>query len=225
VAGEVRSPGRTLPLAMLGGTVVVSLLYALLCGAFVRVLGFDGLAAAGEAGSALAGAVLGPEAVAGVAGLVVLALLASVNGTILGGARVAQALAARGLLPAPLARVSPATGVPVTALWVQAAIACLLVLSGTFQAILALSGLAMMLVGSLSVVALYRLRRRQPERPRPYRATGYPLSPLLYLGASLGTLMVSAAGALEPGADRLPLVGIGVWLLLAGGHRLATHRR
>ncbi len=225
VAGEVRQPGRTLPLAMLGGTVLVSLLYALLCGAFVAVLGFDGLAAAGEAGSALAGAVLGPQAVTVVAGLVLLALLASVNGTILGGARVAQALAARGLLPAALARVGPRTGVPVTALWIQAAIACLLVLTGTFQTILALSSLAMMLVGSVTVLALYRLRRRQSERRRPYRATGYPLTPLLYLLASLGTLAVSAAGALAPDADRLPLVGVALLLLLAGGHRLVAKRR
>ncbi len=215
IAGEVRDPGRTLPLAMLGGTVVVTALYLLLCAAFVSVLGMGGLAQAGEAGSALARALLGPTGEALMAGLVLIALLASINGTILGGARVAVGMAERGLLPARLGRLWGSNGTPAAALLLQAALACAVLLSGRFSELLALSGLSMMGVGSFSVFALYRLRRSRPDLPRPYRASGYPSSPLLYLLASGLTIGLSLWGTVVGDEGLLPIFGVIIFVVLA----------
>lgn len=187
IAGEVRDPGRTLPLAVLGGTALVSLLYALLCAAFVAVLGMEGLAGAGEAGTTLATVLLGPRAGTLVAALVAAALLASVNGTVLGGARIAWAMARDLELPG-ISELGVRSDVPVVALWIQAVVAVVYVFTGTFASIMAWSSLAMLLTGSLTVLALFRLRRLRPEAPRPFRAWGYPWTALAYLASSATVL-------------------------------------
>jgi APA family basic amino acid/polyamine antiporter len=220
LAGEVRAPGRTLPIGMLGGATVVSALYGLLCAAFLSVLGVEGLAEAGEAGTALALALLGEPGAVLLAGLVLVALVASINGTILGGARVAQGMAERGALPRALAATDATSGAPVRALWLQAAVACVLALSGSFGAILSATGLAMMAVGGVTVAGLYRLRRSQPDLPRPYRATGYPLTPAVYLVVSGLTVGVGLWQAVTTGEALLPLAGLGLWAALVGGHAL-----
>lgn len=181
VAGEVRDPGRTLPVAVLGGTVLVAALYGLLCLAFVGVLGWAGLAEAGEAGTALATAVGGQPAAVGVAAGVGLALLASVNGTVLGGARVAWALAAalgvEGRFPLD------GRGTPRRLLWLQAALAVGFALSGTFEVLMAWTTAAMVGAGMLTVAAWARLRWAEPERARPFRAPW--VAALVYVGAGV----------------------------------------
>ena len=188
LAGQVQDPGRTLPRAMLGGTALVTGLYVLLNLAFVRVLGMGGVQQAYEAGSALVAAVVGPEAGWAMAAVVFLALLASVNATILGGAHVAVALARRGGLPARFG-VHDARDVPRAALLLQAGVAVVLVSSGTFDQIVEASVLAMLAIGSLTVLSLVALRRRRAEGEPAYRATAWPLSPALYLLVS-GTVLV-----------------------------------
>ncbi len=188
VAGEVRDPGRTLPVAVLGGTALVAVLYALLCAGFVAVLGFEGLAGAGEAGTAMARALLGEPAAVGVAGLVALALLASVNATVLGGARVAWAMArelgVRGLLG--LDR----HGTPTRTLWLQGAVAVGFALTGTFQALMAWTTVAMLAAGALTVLAHGWLRWAEPDMERPFRAWGHPVASLIYVGSCVGALLL-----------------------------------
>ena len=215
VAGEVRDPGRTLPVGMVGGTLGITALYLLLCAAMVHVLGFDGLGAAGEAGSALTGAVLGEGARPVMTALVALALLASVNGTVLGGARVAQGMAAQGALPAAFGRLSSRAGAPATALWAQCAVAVAFALTGTFETILVVTGMAMMVVGSVTVLALFALRRQQPAIDRPYRTTGYPVLPALYVVVSLGMVGLWTVTGLADGSIWLPLAGVALLPALA----------
>lgn len=218
VASEVRDPGRSLTVGMVGGTVVVTAAYLLLCGAFLRVLGADGLAGAGESGTALASALFGPGGAVVVAGAVAVALFASLNGTVLGGARVAAGVADQGGLPRCLAQ----DGVPVRALWVQAALSGALAASGSFSVILELTGVAMMVVGSATVVGLFVLRARRPELPRPVSALGYPLLPALYLVVSAATVGVQLQTALREGGWVLPVAGVGALGALVVGWRAAT---
>lgn len=218
VASEVRDPGRTLSVGMVGGTLLVTAAYLVLCAAFVRVLGADALATAGEAGTALASTLLGPWGAVGVAGTVAVALLASLNGTILGGARVAAGVADQGGLPKILAQ----EGVPVRALWVQAALSCALAATGSFSLILELTGVAMMVVGSATVAGLFVLRFRRPELARPVSALGYPLLPALYLLVSTVTVGVQLQTALQEGGWLLPVAGVLALGALVLGWRVAA---
>jgi APA family basic amino acid/polyamine antiporter len=225
VGGEVKEPGRNIPGALIGGTLAVTALYLIMCMGFLRVLGIDALASAGEAGSATAGVIGGDATRLALTVLIASALLASINGTILGGARVAFAMAGRGHMPAGLSDIARHGGAPRAALWTQAAIAMALIVSGGFEDLLQMTSLTMVLTGALTVSCVFVLRRKQPDRPRPYRATAYPWLPGLYV-ASCGLVigvMLSRAVSGEPGA-RYPLLGLAVFAAAFAAHRLLPFR-
>jgi len=225
VGGEVREPGRNIPGALIGGTLAVTALYLLLCFGFLRVLGMAGLPTAGEAGSATAGLLGGDLARTGMTVLIASALLASINGTILGGARVAYAMAGRGHMPRTLSGVAGAGAAPRAALWTQAGIAMALIVSGGFEDLLQMTSLTMVLTGALTVSCVFVLRRRQPDAPRPYRATAYPWLPGLYVAscALVIGVMLSRAAADEPGA-RYPLLGLAIFAAAFAVHRWRSRR-
>jgi len=220
VGGEVSAPQRNIPRALIAGTLAVTALYLLLCAGFLRVLGLSALAQAGEAGSATAALLGGERARQAVTLLIASALLASINATVLGGARVAYAMARRGALWSPLGRVDARHRVPQGALWLQALLACALILSGRFEDLYVMVSLAMVLTGTLTVSCLFVLRRTRPEAPRPYRATGYPPLPALYVVSSLLVIGVMLQRALSgtPGAW-YPLLGLGVFGVAFLAHR------
>lgn len=223
VAGEVKSPARNIPIGLIGGTVLIALLYLLLNGAFLEVLGMGGLATAFEAGTATAGALGGDLARLVVTSLIAIALLASLNGTILQGARVAFAMAHGAALPRFFGATNGA-GVPGRALWFQAAWACVLILSGTFEQLLSLVSIAMMLCGSLTVASLFVVRHQRAGQPRAYSALGYPVLPAFYLLSSLAVVVVTVIDAVS--SQKLegwfPLFGVGLMLAALIGHLVVT---
>ena len=221
VAGEVEQPRRGLPRAMLGGTLVVTCLYLLLCSGFVRTLGFAGLAGAGEAGSASAQVLAGDLGKLLITILISSALVASINGTIMAGPRVAYAMGKRGAAWRWLGVLHPRTRVPVRALWVQAVVSGVLIVSGKFEQLLAMVSLTMVVTGSITVAALYVLRRTAPDAPRPYKATGYPAFPLVYLVSSVIVIvdMARSAGS-GAWADVYPLIGLVGTAALFVAHRV-----
>ncbi|MCA9568696.1 MAG: amino acid permease, partial [Myxococcales bacterium] len=186
LAGEVRDPGRTLPLAVLGGTALIAAFYALLCAAFLAVLGFDGLAGAGEAGTALAAALLGPSGAVVMAFLVALAVLASINATLLGGARVLWAVA--GAVGIEVLQPLTARGTPARALALPAVLAASLCLLAGFEGLMSAATVAMLVAGSVTVSAQVVLRARQPDLPRPFRAPLHPLPAVVYVLSALGAV-------------------------------------
>ena len=104
---------------------------------------------------------------------------------------------------------------PATALWAQCAVAMAFALTGTFETILVVTGMAMMVVGSITVLALFALRRRQPATDRPYRATGYPVLPAVYVVVSLGMVGLWIVTGLADGSIGLPLAGVALLPALA----------
>jgi basic amino acid/polyamine antiporter, APA family len=192
VAGEIDHPERNLPRALIGGTVGVAAVYLVLCTSFATLFPLPRLALVGEAGTAAARELYG-SAGEGVATLLILcAVLASINGTVLGGSRIVQAMAENGEGLAFAARRDPRTGAPVAALWLQAAWAILLVAWRRFDELLAYTSSAMLITAALSVVAVIVLRWRRPELDRPYRVPLYPLPPILFAAASLSVVAILA---------------------------------
>ncbi len=192
VAGDVEAPAVALPRSLVGGTVVVTALYLLLCAGFLAVLPLDRLATVGEAGSAVAGQVSGQAGVLTIASLVLLATLGSLNGTMLAGSRIAQAMARNRDFFSFAARVDSRSGTPRCALWLQSAIALVLLASQRFDQLLAYTTSAMLITGTLSVAAVVVLRWEMPQLVRPYRASLYPLTPAVYAGGNLIVLFLLA---------------------------------
>ncbi len=185
VGDEIRDPARTIPRALLLGTSVAAGLYVLICWTFLQAVpaaAMPGLASVpAEACSRLFGswAARVSSAVIGVA------VLSGLNATILAGARVSQAMSMHGLGFSFLRRRSPKSQAPVGALWLQALISTLWVMTGRFEQLLAYVVVVMLLSSCLTVGAVLVLRARRPRAHRPYRVWGGPLAPAMYLGFCL----------------------------------------
>ncbi|HYE16538.1 MAG TPA: amino acid permease [Pyrinomonadaceae bacterium] len=193
VAGEVKRPQRNIPLALVGGTITIIVLYVFVNVAYFYVLdptAVAGVSAKSSVAREVAVRFLGPAAVT----LMAAGLLASSVGTlhtsILTGARVPYAMARDGLFFQNLARLSPKTRVPVGALIVQGLWACLLALSGSFDTLTDYVIFGSWIFYGLVTASIFLFRRRMPHAERPYRAWGYPVVPVLFLVVT-GFLLVN----------------------------------
>jgi basic amino acid/polyamine antiporter, APA family len=142
------------------------------------------------------------------------------NATVLGGSRVAFAMARGGAFWSGASALDR-RGVPARALWLQCGLALVYVATGTFDAIIEMTSLAMLVTGGLTVASLFVLRRSRPHEERPYRAAGYPWLPALYLvlvAVVFATKALSATASKEPAA-LLPFVGLVIFALAWAAHR------
>ncbi|MFQ5768417.1 MAG: APC family permease, partial [Acidobacteriota bacterium] len=181
MAGELKDARRVLPLALLGGTALVTGLYLAVNGAILAVVPGDEMAGSTTAAALAAGRLVGPRAVRGLALVIALAITGSANVTLMAGARIYYAMARDGLAPRTLEQVNRG-GVPGAALWAAGIWTALLAVQGSFSLLLSWSTLAILLFSSLTVAGLMVLRRRPGPAPL-YCCPGYPATLLLYLAA------------------------------------------
>ena len=181
-AAEVKNPRRTLPLSVPLGVAVVMMVYVLANLAYVSALPLDGIRYAPDdrVGTAAARTVLGSGAEAFMAIAILISTFGSDNGMILAGSRAYYAMAQDGLFFGPAGRLNR-HGVPAASLYLQAAWACILTLSGTYSDLVDYVVFAVLLFYVLTMAAVYRLRVRRPDLERPYRALGYPWVPAVYI--------------------------------------------
>ncbi|TDN37260.1 amino acid permease [Hymenobacter sp. UV11] len=188
LTGEIERPQRNLSRILLTGTAVVLLLYVGLNYVFLRATPLGVLKGQLEVGYLAASWLFGP-ALGRLMGAVIAALLVStISAMIFAGPRIVQTMGED--LPALrwLAGRSPA-GIPVRALLLQVAITLVFILKPDFNAVLVYAGFVLNLFTFLTVLGVFVLRWRQPELLRPYRAWGYPFTPLLFLALSAWTLV------------------------------------
>ncbi len=183
-AGEMRRPERDLPLALIGGTALVTLLYLLLNVVYLRALPVAAMAGEARVAEAAAGALFGGGGARLVAAVVALSSLGCLASTILYSSRIYQPMAEDGVFFRSLAAIHPVHRVPTRSLWAQSIWAIALTLSGTYSQLYTYVVFAAILFHVFAGAAVFVLRRRLPDHPRPYRTWGYPIVPLLFLGAS-----------------------------------------
>jgi len=205
VAGEMRAPRPSLRTGVLLGTLCVTLLYLGLNLAYLRAVPYGELAGNVAVADAAAARLLGAVAGDAVAVLVLVALASAVSAMIMTGPRVYFAMASDGCFPAAFARVGGRTRLPVLALAAQAGWSGVLVLTGTFEALITYTGFAIVAFSSVAVASLFVLRRRPRAGRRPRAVWGYPLTPIAFLLA--GAAMLVQAIRYAPAAS---LAGLGV---------------
>ncbi len=181
VAGEVRDPGRTLPRALVAGTGLVTVLYLALNFVFVWAAPAPALAGRVEVAHVAAEALFGGRAAALLSALVAMAVAGCVGAMLMAGPRILVAMAEDGLFLRALARRT-AGGAPTAAVALQGVIAAAIALWVPFDRILVYVGFTLNLTAGGAVAAVFVLRRRAPDAPRPHRALGWPASGLLFLG-------------------------------------------
>ena len=206
VGSEIRDPARTLPRSLFLGIGICTLVYLLTNLVYLYALPVAELAEAPNAGEAAARALFGGAGGTLIGAFVLLSILGTLNATVLVGPRIAYAMALDGLFFARVDHAHPSYRTPSVAIGLQAvmSIGILLVLR-TFERALDYTVFAILLATMADIAALYRLRRRQPERRRPYRAWGYPWLPAVYFGAN-----AVVAAALLVGSPRDCAIGLAV---------------
>jgi basic amino acid/polyamine antiporter, APA family len=217
LTGEVQEPERNMPRALALGVLVVTLLYVAVSGAFLFLVPLEAVGS-GETFAAQAGvALFGSQGGAVLSSIVLLSVLGSLFAFMTMAPRVYYAMARDGAAPAWAAHVDPRTGAPVRAILVQGALAALLVVLGTFDAIVAYFVFVTVAFLGLTVAGLFRLRRRSPRAT--IRAPLFPLPALFFLACIGLVLGLLAAGRpLEAG------LGVGVVALGAPLYRFRSRR-
>lgn len=222
IAGEIREPQRQLPRILLTGTALVAVLYIGLNYAFLRVSPLAELQGELEVGILAARHLFVPE-VASLMGLVIAALLTStISAMTFAGPRITQAIGEDVAALRWLAHRHP-NGIPVRALVLQTLLALAFIGSGSFEQVLVYAGFVLSLFTFLTVAGVFVLRARQPDLPRPYRAWGYPITPLLFLllnAWTLGFLILDRPRESLAGAATL-LLGLPLYFLLTRARRRA----
>ena len=193
IAGEVKNPRRNIPLGLLIGVLIVTLLYILANVAYFMLLPAWGDAAAGtvegrgiafaeqdRVGSAALFPVFGTLSSSVMAALIIISTFGCNNGLILQGARLFYSMAKEGLFFRAAAQLNK-NDVPGKALWLQAAWASVLCLSGSYGDLLDYCTFASLIFYIVTIAGLFRLRYTEPLTERPYRAAGYPYIPALYI--------------------------------------------
>jgi APA family basic amino acid/polyamine antiporter len=219
VAGDLKDPARTLPRALLLGTVFVIVIYLALNAAFVLTVPIETVRGEVAIAERVMSALHGPVLAKGLAVVIAVGLISTVGAFVLSGTRVYRAMADDAPPLAFLGRVG-ASGAPTTALSVQAALAIALILTSSLRELLGAVGMALSITSALTVIAVFVERRRMAragEQPA-FRAPGYPFTPLLYLGL-LGWVVVG--GSLE--SPRLLVFSLGI--LVVGGLGFFVVRR
>ena len=207
-AEEFSDPGRDLPRSLIGGVLAVVGLYLLINLALLHVLPIAQLASsslpAALAGQALAGP-LGGLLITAVA---LVSLLGLINTVVMAAPRILYGLSRDRLFPGLAATVNEG-GTPVVALLITSTAAAALVLAGSFERLLAMGAVLYVCLPLAGIAALLTLRHREPNLPRPFRAWGYPVTPLVIIGVSLAFLVGAAASDWVDSLAALALVALG----------------
>ena len=208
LAGEVRDPQRNLPRAFVGGTLVVAALYLLVNLAYfysLTPLQIANVPASSSVATEVLKRFLGPMAVSMTAVAVMISSFGSLYASALAGSRIPYAMARDGLFFRALVRLSPRSNVPVRAIVAQAAWASVLALSGSYDTLTDSVIFASWLFYGLTTASLFVFRKRMPDAPRPYRAFGYPVVPMVFLLATAALLINTFIAA-----PRQALLGVAV---------------
>src|SRR5215469_5864970 len=206
---EIVEPQKNIPRAVVGGTMIVGVIYLLANTVYFRVLPIEAVAAAQNVASETVRAFAGSQAAAWISAAMVVSAFTTLNSSILTGARVPYAMARDALFFRVADGIHPQFRTPSGAIVFQGILACIMVLTGQFEDLFSLFIFAQWIFYALSVASVYVSRRKEPDLPRPYRAWGYPLVPGIFVAGAFA--LTVNLWLQRPGRST-----IGLLLILAG---------
>ena len=220
-AGETLRPEKTIPRALLLGTVIVTVSYMALNAVYFRVLPLDVVVSSTRVAADAADAVMGAGGAAAVSGLVILSTFGALSGIILAGPRVYYSMASDGLLFGWLGEIHTKYRTPHRAIALQAVWSSILVLTGTYRALFTRVVYTEWIFFGLMAIGLVLLRRR-PDYSPTYRVWGYPFVPAIFAIASAIIVLNQIVSDPTESATGLLLVAVGfpVYYIWNAKHRL-----
>lgn len=220
IAGEIKRPEKNIGLSLFFGTLIVTIIYVAANLMYLSVLDLNEIATAKDGRVSLEASLK----IFGSAGTIVIAVMIMIstfgcnNGLILSGARVYYTMAKDGLFFRKTGFLNK-NGVPAFALWIQCIWTCLLVLSGAYYELLTYVVFVVLIFYVLTLLGIFRLRSKRPDLPRPYKAWGYPVLPILYIIIALSiciALFLYKRDETWPGA-LIVLLGIPLYYIAVAG--------
>jgi APA family basic amino acid/polyamine antiporter len=188
VSSEIKQPQRNLPLALILGTLVVIAIYLLANAAYFYVLPAQSVATSDRVAAEMMRRVYGSGGAAAVSVAAMISIFAALNGSILAGSRVPFAMARDGLFFRKIATVHPDHRTPSVSILALSGWAAILVLSGRFEQLFTYVIFASWILYAMAAAAVIVLRHKRPNLQRPYRTTGYPFVPVLFVLAAAALL-------------------------------------
>jgi len=216
VAAEVKDARRNILRALVSGTVAVIVLYMLANAAFLRSLGHEGMGRSAAVGVDAIGGLFGNYEARVIAVIICISALGAINGLIFAGARISYAVGQEYRLFSALGRWHGRRGAPVSALAVQGVIALAVIVGfGSFDRTILYTSAAVYCFYLATSVSVIVLRYKEPEVERPFKVTGYPVTPLVFAGVC--GLLVYGGATYKPLETRicmgLVLAGLPVYVL------------
>ena len=209
VAGEVRNPSRTMPRAFVYGILIVTLVYVLTSASFIYLVPMERVTN-GQAFAAQVGEVLfGRTGALIFSAFVIVAVLGSLASLIMSAPRVYFAMARDGLFFPAAAAIHPRFNTPARCIALQATLASVLVLSGTFEDIISYFFFVVLVFVAMTVIGLFVLRRRQSSMAE-YSTPGYPVTPIVFLLLVLVMLVLLGSGKPKQSFLGVGVVALGV---------------
>ncbi len=212
LGGEIKNPKKNIPFALIAGTAIVICLYLLLNIVYIYALAPEKMNGVMEIGATAAIALFGDHISRLFVGAVCLGLLSVLSAMIMTGPRVYYAMAADGIFFKPLGRVNAEHHTPGAAIFLQAAIAVVMVLTASFNALLIYIGFTLSLFAMLTVIGLMRVRAKHPPDKTGYATPLYPALPLLFVLGNAWIIFFSVKS--RPAATLFGLATIGAGLLV-----------
>jgi APA family basic amino acid/polyamine antiporter len=219
VAGEAKDPQRTIPRALIVGTIILIGIYIVANFAYVAALGTARMAASSRVAGEAVAEVLGPTAGKAIALAIIVSMYSAAHATVITVPRVYFAMARDGLFFRKLAEVHPRFNTPAVAVVASCAWSAVLALTGTFEQLLTYVVFIGWMFYALGAAAVIALRIKRPDAARPFRVPGYPLTPALFVIAA--AVIVGNTVITQPGQAA---VGIAVVLLGAPAYMVWNRR-
>jgi APA family basic amino acid/polyamine antiporter len=225
VAGEVKEPRRNVPLAMVLGILVVGVIYMAMNMTYVYAMPLTEVAKHETIAHAAAASLFSPGAAVWLSATIAISCFSAAATCTLSGARVYLAMAQDGAFFKRMAVIHPKWRTPAFSLIGQGIWAALLTVSGRYDQLYTYVIFGMVLSYTLTVIGLFVLRWRRPDIPRPYRCTGYPWLPGIYVligGAwTLNTIITRPTEALA--GMGIILIGVPGYLYWKRASRKVAH--
>lgn len=207
LGSEIINPQKNIPRALFIGAAVVTLLYLLLNLLYIYAAPAKEMSGVMEIGSKAAVNLFGENISRLFSGAVALGILSVLSAMVMTGPRIYYAMSKDGIFFSVFGKLNPISGTPAYSIFLQAAIAALMVLTASYEALLIYIGFTLSLFASLTVIGLMRIRKKSGADESDYKTWGYPITPLIFIVCNLWIIFFSLKS--RPVATLIGLATIG----------------
>ena len=211
LGGEIKNPGRNIPLALFAGTLLVMFFYLLLNVVYIYALSPKQMSGVLEVGTKSADQLFGGRIGKYFSGAIAVGILSVLSAMIMTGPRVYYAMARDGVFFKLFSRVNKVHRTPASSIFLQAGIAIIMVFSASFDKLLLYIGFTLSLFAMLTAAGMIALRIRKPDLMRTYKTFGYPVTPLFFISGNLWIIYYCIKS--RPAASILGVGTIGLGIL------------